>query len=81
MLYSYRFYAYKLPVNYADGIHFLYMTAKDEYWRLSNKTIDQPDSIIGYTISQAFLSPNVSMRWAIQTLLTLELKFILPERP
>lgn len=58
----YRFYAYKLPAIYnADGndsgLSFLYITSNGtdlRRWSLSNRTIDDPDSIIGLTIVQGY---------------------------
>lgn len=66
---SFRFYAYKLPAtyNYANrrdrGLAFLYITSKSndfKLWSLSEKNIDDVDSVIGRTVSQSYVD-NVGL--------------------
>ena len=54
------FYLYKLPTNYytnsnRKGLEFIYLTSNSISWKLSDKTIDELESIAGSTIGQAFI--------------------------
>lgn len=57
------FYLYKLPGRFGidskeKGRLYLYFSSSsaDAAWRLSNRTVDSLDSVIGQTISQAFVN-------------------------
>ncbi|KAJ6644487.1 Deoxyribonuclease-2-alpha [Pseudolycoriella hygida] len=61
------FYAYKLPATYNSndrsnrGLSFLYITATSadlKTWSLSDKTIDDPESLIGKTLLQSYVQKD-----------------------
>lgn len=59
------FYLYKLPGRFGvdsneKGRFYLYFSSSsvDAAWRLSNKTVDNLDSVTGQTISQAFVNSS-----------------------